>query len=387
MISKMMSKVRISPPFSKLREHEVFAVEADRAQLIVRAGSPTVAIQVAGQRIEANTTNDVAVISVTGLHSNTTYFAYLEDGAGRSIGKLSFTTRPALTGTTTKFATISDVHLGAEDFGGERSIKEPEDTDPPYPLRTGAAAIAEAIEWGAEALLIKGDLTDTGAESDWEHAHRLLDDVPIPVMATWGNHDVWGTREVDPQDVAGSFDLDGSPVVVADLPNVRMILADTSVPSRGWGNINQHRDAILEAARVDQPVFLGIHHNIMRTTIPWFYPMGIPAFNAAGLLKALPEANPNVFISAGHTHRNRWHRLGANRDIAFTEVAATADYPGVWAGYEVSADVIRQTVQRTASPEALRWSERCRAAINGVWPRWSQGRLSDRCVDLDLRER
>ena len=169
MISKMMSEVQISPPFSKLREHEVFAVEADRAQLIVRAGSPTVAIQVAGQRIEANTTNDVAVISVTGLHSNTTYFAYLEDGAGRSIGKLSFTTRPALTGTTTKFATISDVHLGAEDFGGERSIKEPEDTDPPYPLRTGAAAIAEAIEWGAEALLIKGDLTDTGAELSLIH--------------------------------------------------------------------------------------------------------------------------------------------------------------------------------------------------------------------------
>ena len=132
-------------------------------------------------------------------------------------------------------------------------------------------------------------------------------------------------------------------------------------------------------------MYLGIHHNIMRTPKPWFIPYGVPSTNAAPFLAALPEANRNVFISAGHTHRNRRHSLGARGDITFTEVSATADYPGAWAGYEVSENVIRQTVQRTAAASALEWSEHVRGAVGGIWPRWAQGRLDDRCVDMRIR--
>ncbi len=379
-----LRKIRVRAPFSSLEEHEVFAVESTRAQVCIRTGSSRAVLRIAGQVIEVEPTHGVAVFWVEGLHPNTTYVAYVEDRLGTDLGRISLRTRPLITGATTKFATISDIHLGLHDFANQRSMSEDEDTDLPFALRCAAAAIREAIEWGAEVLVIKGDLVDTGATEEWELAHQLLDDLPIPVIATWGNHDVWSTREVEPTAMASSFGLDPGPIVTVDLDNVRIIVADTSIPGRGQGDLEQHRDVIVQKAKGDTPVFLGIHHNIMRSPLPWFIPVGIPMANAAPTVEALEATNPNVFISSGHTHRNRKHALGKRGRLTFTEVAATADYPGVWAGYEVSGEMIRQTVRRTAAPEALEWSEHVRGALAGIWPRWAQGQLGDRCVDMLL---
>ena len=173
--------------------------------------------------------------------------------------------------------------------------------------------------------------------------------------------------------------------MTTDLDNIRIILADTSIPDRGRGDLDQHREELFELMATDRPVFLGIHHNIMRTPKPWFLPYGVPSNNAATFLDALPAVNRNVFISSGHTHRNRRHFLGNRGEITFTEVSATSDYPGVWAGYEVSDQVVRQTVRRTAVPNALEWSEYARGALLGVWPRWAQGLLDDRSVDMAIR--
>lgn len=379
------SRIRVRAPLSGLHDNEVFAVDATSVQLCLRPTTNRSWLQIAGRRIELNPTLGVAVITVADLHPNTNYVATLEDEHGETSAQLSFRTRRSLAGDVTKFATISDVHLGTYEFGGHRSINESETTDPPFSLRCARAAIAEAIEWGAEALLIKGDLTDTGARSDWELAHRLLDDVPIPIVATWGNHDVWKSREVEPTDIGPEFSFSSGHVTTTDLAGIRLIMADTSIADRGHGDLDQHKDQILDLANVDGPVFLGIHHNIMRSTVPWFWPPGVPPRNAAPLLSELPRVNPNVFISSGHTHRNRRHSVGPTGAITFTEVAATADYPGVWAGYEVSGETVRQTVRRIASPDALSWSERVRGALGGVWPRWAQGTLDDRCVDLSIK--
>lgn len=378
------SRLRVRAPLSPLQTNEVFAVDATSAQLCLRPATERAVLRIAGRRIELDTTLGVAVIEVRDLHPNTNYVATIESDTGEVTAQISFRTRQPLTGDITKFATISDVHLGTTEFGGQRSIKESESTNPPFAVRCARAAIAEAIDWGAEALLIKGDLTDTGAEGDWDLAHELLDNISIPVIATWGNHDVWKTRDLDPQVAQREFALSSGPITTSDLAGIRLLMADTSIPDRGHGDIAQYKEQILDLSNVDGPVFLGIHHNIMRTSIPWFWPPGIFPRNAAPLLAELPRANPNIFVSSGHTHRNRRHSLGPGGSITFTEVAATADYPGVWAGYEVSSDTVRQTVRRIAAPDALSWSERVRGALGGVWPRWSQGTLDDRCVDMAI---
>jgi len=199
------SRRRISAPFSALLDNEVFAVDERSAQLIVRSMAETVVINVAGQEVVANTTAGVAVVNVTGLEPDTSYRASIADDHTGSLGALDLRTRPSLGSIHARFATISDIHLGTDSFGGGRSITD--DHAVPYPLRCGRAAVAEASEWGAEVLLVKGDLTDTGAVSDWDLAKEMFADVTIPFMFTPGNHDVWKSRDLDPAQGAGLLGL------------------------------------------------------------------------------------------------------------------------------------------------------------------------------------
>ena len=340
-------------------------------------------VDIDGRSITAATTHGAAVIDVDALESDTTYCAVLSDGNGRSLGELSVKTLPSIGPIISRFATISDVHLGATRFGPARQIRDTGEV--PFTARCAKAALAAATAWGAEILLVKGDLTDKGTHDDWQLAKELFAEITIPYIVTFGNHDVWKTRDLDPAIGAQLLGLDHASVQLHDLAGIRLLLADTSIPDRGVGDLAQLTDELRRSTDTSLPVFLGIHHNIQRAPVTWFWPPGIPSTNATPAVGALSEANQNLFISSGHTHRNRAHWLGPGRSVPFTEVSATSDYPGAWAAYEVSETHVRQTVRRIAAAEAVDWTELTRAAIFGVWPRWSQGRLHDRCVDLVLR--
>ncbi len=371
---------RVSAPFSALVDNEVFAVDERSAQLIVRSTADVVIIDIDGRQIPGQTSQGVAVINVSDLDADTSYRATIRTESGEELDTVEVRTRPTLGPIRARFATISDVHLGTDSFGGGRSITD--DHNEPYPLRCGRSAITEASDWGAEVLLVKGDLTDTGAASDWDLAQEMFADITIPFMFTPGNHDVWKSRDLEPAVGAGLLGLPDAPLHFHDLDGVRLVLADTSKPNRGTGDLARNAEALKELVSVDQRVFLGLHHNIQRAPVTWFWPPGIPSTNALPVVESLASINPALFISSGHTHRNRVHWLGPGEQIPFTEVSATSDYPGVWAAYEVGERGIRQTVRRIADPDATSWTEKTRAALFGVWPRWSQGRLADRCVDL-----
>lgn len=364
-------------PFTPLVANELFAVDDRSAQLVVRPGADRgIAVVRHGDRtIERELTNGVAVITVDELAADTTFNIDVVDPHGQVIDSISGRTRPALE-PVGRFATISDVHLGAQGF--TRLRRQTDDGSTPYPMRCLRAAIDEAITWGAESLIIKGDLTDHGHLHEWEQAAEALSDLPIPTLITAGNHDVWNTREVEAPAAIRELGLSYEPVQHLDTAGARLVLADTSVPSRGSGKLSPVAEAISEAIDVDTPVWLGLHHNIQRTPVPWFWPPGISSLDANPVLAQLAEVNPSTFISSGHTHRNRVHQL---HGFTYTEVSATSDFPGVWAGYEVDATTIRQTVRRIAAPEAISWTEKTRVAFGTIWPRWSQGRLDDRCVD------
>lgn len=372
----------IQPPFSALVDNEVFAVDDTSAQIVVRTNPATdgeVTVRVNDHLTTTITTHaGVGVATIGGLEPARSFRIEVLDRGGRVSTVLRGTTRPPIQAAT-KIATISDVHLGAEEFGPS---KRTADTGSgPYPLRCGRAAIDEALDWGAEALVIKGDLTDTGAREEWAMAEGLLADVPIPVMITSGNHDVWSTREVMPKEGASSIGKTVEDVEVLDLGNVRIVLVDTSLPGKGSGDLSRHSGRVLEAVATDNPVLLCLHHHLQRTPIPWFWPPGIPPNKGMDVIASASDRNPLMLVTSGHTHRNRRHRLIDDK-VTFTEVSATSDYPGVWAGYEITPDTIRQTVRRIASPEATSWTEATRAALGTVWPRWSQGRIDDRCVDV-----
>lgn len=369
-----------APPFSALAQHEVFAVDERSAQLLVRSATDSVVIRFGDRSVSAPTTRGVAVVELDDLSPDTNFTATLHD-EHTSLGELQFRTRPSIGPILSRFATISDVHLGAESFSGARSLVDPCYADP-YALRCARSAVSELSAWGAELLVVKGDLTDTGRTSDWELAEVLFGDVDLPVIFSPGNHDVWKTRDLEPAEGSARIGIEIKDVLVRDLDGVRVVLVDTTRASRGTGDLARSKDAILEAIDTAQPVFLALHHNIQRAPVTWFWPAGISSANARPVVSALSSVNPRIFVSSGHTHRNRRHTLAGG--ITYTEVGATSDYPGVWAGYEVSETTIRQTVRRIAAPEALTWTELTRQALRTVWPRWSQGRLADRCVDVSF---
>lgn len=375
----------IHSPFSRLSDIEVFAVEPRAAQLLVRADTAAVRANVRNNPVENNlveaeVNEGVAVLELVGLTPATQYSVDLETAAGTSLGEAEFTTSLDQGNGTAKIATISDVHLGLERFGVGRKLTDPSST--PFALRCARAAIDEAISWGAELLLVKGDLTDTGQESDWELAVDLLADVTIPIMFTPGNHDVPKESDVHPAEGARLLGLDFSSVQIKDLDGVRIVLADTSRDARGTGDLARMTDELLDAVDCPLPVLLAFHHNIQHLPLPWFWPPGLSSGNAMPVVAALEEANPNLFLTSGHTHRNRLHWLGRDRTIPYTEVSSTSDYPGVWAGYTANDSSIHQVVRRISAPDAIDWTERTRSVLAGVWPRWSQGHLHDRTVDV-----
>lgn len=367
----------VSPPFSRLRDLDVFSVDATSAQITWRG--TTGELIVAGQTIALDET--AGAVTITGLDPSTTHSATLRSSAGEST--IDITTLDPIGEATTKFATISDVHLGLRGFGVGKRITD--SGNPSHPMRCALAAVDELQEWGAEVLLIKGDLTESGWIEEWELSRELFAAIDIPVLITGGNHDGFERAEVEPVEGMRIAGADYDPVQVLDLAGVRIVLVETSVRRSGIGRISPVADELVAAADTDVPVFVGMHHNLQHLPVPWFWPPGISSSDSGPVLDRLAATNPNLFMSSGHTHRNRRHGFGPDGRIVFTEVASTSDYPGVWAGYEVTPQAIRQTVHRIAEPSVIEWSEKARKAVGGVWPRWSQGRLHDRAVDLRLR--
>jgi hypothetical protein len=130
------------------------------------------------------------------------------------------------------------------------------------------------------------------------------------------------------------------------------------------------------AGEVDTPVFVALHHQLLRLPMNHHLPLGVPAVQARHFLARLQAANPAAFVTSGHTHRHRRRAFGP---VAVTEVGSPKDYPGTWAGYVVHDGGIRQVVRRVTAPDVLAWTDRTADAALGAWSWWAPGRLTDRC--------
>ena len=297
-----------------------------------------------------------------------------------------------------RFATLSDMHLGERHFGYRGTIVEKPRAIEPYSVRATRTAIAELSAWGAQLLVIKGDVTLSGQAEQWHQFGELIASFDGPVLATPGNHD--GIEDVEPTGWhkaiesarvfpepstaltpseglrrlgLGSTDR----VQVRDEPGIRIVLVDTTVPHRREGQLDVAADELLAPiADAEGAVWVGLHHQLMTTRVPTYLPVGISRDESRRFLDRAVAANPDLFVTSGHTHRNRRRAHGP---VPITEVGSPKDYPGVWAGYVVHEGGIRQVVRRVAAPDVLAWTDRSADAAHGVWGVWSPGQLDERC--------
>jgi len=286
-----------------------------------------------------------------------------------------------------KFAAVSDLHIGEKHFGVLGRIHDPAESVPgvaPYPVRSLRGAIAEAAVWGAELLVVKGDLTRESVPAEVRDAGQVLATSSVPLEVILGNHDnKWGV------DVRGILESQGVPVSwqprARDLPGVRLVLMSTAHgdPRYHGGQLpammSERIAALARAA--PGPAWVCLHHPPEKLPFPTVYPPGLPFGESRQLLELLaaPE-QPATFLTCGHRHRNRRYDYGR---LVVSEVSSTKDYPGVWAGYKVFEGGIIQLVRRTSRQDVMAWTEATRRAVNGQWRRWSPGRLADRCFSVD----
>jgi hypothetical protein len=256
-------------------------------------------------------------------------------------------------------------------------MREDPEPDELHTTRCTRAALTEAAAWGAQHLLIKGDVTLRGAVAQWDEFGALIAAAGLPCEVLPGNHDVSPKREIEPDDALvrlGLTPLGG--VRHIDLPGLRVILLDTTTSERHIGQLAQVEDeAIALAESASTGVLVAAHHHPMPLRVMHFWPPGIPSHRAGPFLRRLSRAQPDVLYTAGHTHR---HRRVRRHGVEITEVGSPKDYPGTWGGYVVHEGGIRQVVRRVADPGCLPWLEYTRWAAWGAWGWWSPGRLEAR---------
>ena len=266
----------------------------------------------------------------------------------------------------TRIATVGDLHIGdGWTFGLWPTVSHAGGVDDPIVVKCTRAALAEIAAWGADLLIVKGDITHHGRDDEWALAAQLLAESGTPAIATIGNHDVKHAPVLGHEHLAR---------VGVEL----VVVADATIPGRHPGTLRHVGASIVEAAgSAPGPTLVALHHQLHPLPVVTHWPPGI--VTARSFLRELGAANPSTFVTSGHTHLHRARRVGP---LLVTEVGSPKDYPGTWAGYVVHEGGIRQVVRRTADPEVIRWTEATKRALFGAWGRWSPGRLEDRCVTL-----
>jgi predicted phosphodiesterase len=278
-----------------------------------------------------------------------------------------------------RFATISDLHIGARAFGYRNTMREGPGIVEPHPVRSARAAMAELTAWGAQLMLIKGDLTHKGRAHEWDEVGQLLTKATIPVEMIPGNHDHYGKRhDPDPYEALAHLGHDMTRHVTShDVPGLRIVLVDSTDAPRGGGHVRHHQAAVVAELRAtDRPAFVTMHHYAQRLPVSTLWPPGIPSFEANRFLGAVAAVKPATLVSSGHTHRHRMRRVGP---LVLTEVGSPKDFPGTWAGYVVHEGGIRQVVRRITQPDLLAWTDYTAGAVLGAWGLWSPGLLEHRC--------
>jgi 3',5'-cyclic-AMP phosphodiesterase len=358
---------------------QIWALEDTSVQLTWGALPPgPITALAGGAQVVLDHPGGPGSLELSGLSPRTALTIKIAWNGGRT--QIETQTLPAPPGPLLcRIATVSDLHLGSSHWGASKLMLDRSGHPVPYPERCARAALAEAVAWGAELLVIKGDAVHHQLDDHFAQLGQLLDELPeLPVLLIPGNHEV---DAQPPCPLPAKVGTRGVPYVEVaaceDLPGIRVVVGNSTVPGRGAGSIDAAADDLADlVAMASGPFLLGLHHHFQQQRFPTYYPPGIAAPASNRFLDRLARINQPGLVTSGHTHRNRSRRHGP---LVVTEVASSRDWPGVWAGYAVHEGGIRQVVRRVAASDAISWHEYSRRALFGGWELWAQGRLTQRC--------
>jgi predicted phosphodiesterase len=362
-------------------EPELMSVGPDEVVVTFTTTDPAAVATRVGDH-EVVTDGPYHVAHVTGLEPDTEYPLAVEGApAGRWLPDAVRTlARPAGRLLAT-IATANDVHFGETECGrtGDPatdaigpilSVGPGED---PYPLVMSRAAVAEMHAITPDAVVVKGDLTDTGRPEEYAEF--------LSVYGAFGDrlHHVRGNHDAMRDPTLATCD---TPYAV-ELGHVTLAVLDSTLPGRVGGALGPTQRAWLDdlAASSTTPVMVFAHHPLwdLDARHPVDPNYVIAHDDSAVVLDIVARRENIVGFFAGHTHTNRVIRRGRARDVPLVEVACAKDYPGAWAEYRCYEGGYTQVMRRTSAPDALAWSERCRHMIQGIYRDLVLGSIRSRC--------
>ncbi|MHB1929665.1 MAG: metallophosphoesterase family protein [Acidimicrobiales bacterium] len=304
----------------------------------------------------------------------------LASGRAYHLDGIELTTLPRPGGERlATVATVNDVHFGETECGRVEGhdvgpVLWSADGEPPYPQVMNAAVVAEIAALRPDAVVAKGDLTSRGTAAEYA-AFEAVYRPPLGerLIVTRGNHD----------HPASGPCFDADPLRVVEVPGVALAALDTSRAGEGGGFLGDEQLEALDEylRRADRPVLVLGHHPVRDADAEAFMgeASGLDGASTSALVGLAARRPAFAGYFAGHTHRNLVRRFPETGDVPFAEVACTKDFPGSWAEYRVFEGGILAVHHRARSPDALSWSERCRAMFFGLYPRWALGSIEDRC--------
>ncbi|MBX9724630.1 MAG: metallophosphoesterase, partial [Candidatus Obscuribacterales bacterium] len=280
--------------------------------------------------------------------------------------------------------TLNDVHIGETicGFDSKHPKRKPvlhnESGRIPYAEMMSRNAIAEIEELNPDAVLIKGDLTDSGRPDELQQFLKLWGKFGNKLHWVCGNHDVHTVR---PPNAIRMQRIDQAGIILAML--------DTSIEGKATGQFSDDQLAWLEniAKTAEHPVMVFGHHHIWNPKAkrdPNFF--GINPNDSEKLIELFQKYKCFAGYFAGHTHSNHVEFVDGLPEVPFVECASVKEFPGAWDEYRIYEHGIEQIMHRITAKESLRWEELTSKLEAGHYEQRHFGKLKDRCFTILPRQ-
>jgi 3',5'-cyclic AMP phosphodiesterase CpdA len=184
-------------------------------------------------------------------------------------------------------AQLSDPHIRLGDDAPDRAL-------------AAAVAAVAALDPAPEAVLVSGDLADTGDAREYARVRELLAPLPMPYHVLPGNHD----------NVAELERVFGPAEYAVDVGELRLVAVDSTIPGGpGDGRIPLDRiESHLDGG--GKPTIVAMHHAPLVTGVAPMDALGVPREDREALANLLREHPEVKRIVTGHLHRTIVGALG-----------------------------------------------------------------------------
>jgi len=228
-------------------------------------------------------------------------------------------------------AHLSDTHLTAP------GVRYNQVLDADAALHRAAAVLAAALTDGRriDALVLSGDLTDTGDPDAYRRLREAVEPLGAPLIYATGNHDV---RTEFHRSLLGR-DEDGPVLQIHRVGGLRIVVLDSTIPGAGHGRLADEHLAAL-AAELAEPAPDGsivvLHHAPLPPPSPLLSYFALESASRQALRQAVTGTDVRLIL-AGHHHLAQSGMLGpvpvavAGSTAIRTDPLAPEDHERTWA--------------------------------------------------------